>query len=77
MSGATASSAKRLQVAKSLLKILTVSFDEQSEELEATYYQRYPIELFSAGGVAHYSFFFVTKRFEQSNSSNDEIRPAL
>ena len=38
-----------------LQKILTAPYDEQSKEVEATYYQRRPIEFFSAGGVAHYS----------------------
>jgi len=38
-----------------LQKILTAPYDEQSKELEATYYQRRPIEFFSAGGVSHYS----------------------
>ena len=38
-----------------LQKILTAPYDEQSKEIEATYYQRRPIEFFSAGGVSHYS----------------------
>lgn len=38
-----------------LQKILTAPYNEQSKEVEATYYQRRPIEFFSAGGVAHYS----------------------
>ncbi|MDC5809493.1 protein adenylyltransferase SelO family protein [Vibrio europaeus] len=38
-----------------LQSILANPYDEQSEEVEAKYYQLRPMEYFSAGGVSHYS----------------------
>ncbi|MCG9579127.1 protein adenylyltransferase SelO family protein [Vibrio tubiashii] len=38
-----------------LQSILANPYDEQSEEVEAKYYQLRPIEYFAAGGVSHYS----------------------
>ncbi|WP_425665819.1 protein adenylyltransferase SelO [Vibrio tubiashii] len=38
-----------------LQSILANPYDEQSEEIEAKYYQLRPMEYFAAGGVSHYS----------------------
>jgi uncharacterized protein YdiU (UPF0061 family) len=38
-----------------LQSILVNPYDEQSEEVEAKYYQLRPMEYFAAGGVSHYS----------------------
>jgi uncharacterized protein YdiU (UPF0061 family) len=38
-----------------LQSILANPYDEQSEEVEAKYYQLRPMEYFAAGGVSHYS----------------------
>ncbi|MCG9582365.1 protein adenylyltransferase SelO family protein [Vibrio tubiashii] len=40
---------------RELQSILANPYDEQSEEVEAKYYQLRPMEYFAAGGVSHYS----------------------
>ena len=40
---------------RELQKVLSAPYEEQSENIEASYYRLRPAEYFDAGGVSHYS----------------------
>ena len=40
---------------RELQKVLSAPYEEQSDNIEASYYRLRPSEYFDAGGVSHYS----------------------